>query len=256
VAQDYEWYVPVEREGTSGERATDVHFMIRALLASRVDTGMSSEDAPNEEAVNIYLAYLLRDVASPQYHERVQAYISAFDSSVFERVRQSTDTRLKYTVYKANADHILLMMGLFQNPRGQRPVALPEELRIDDGVHLGRGKAYYDFAFTYGSSLFGRSSGIAAVLGTLSEGFPRYVKLLEHMRGQYFNLIARISEGEMFHLQRSVAAGDLPALRDQFLDAYADWRREPTAERRALLLETAARIEAIDPEFHFQLPEN
>ena len=255
MAQDYEWYVPVDPHGSAAGRATDVHFMMRALLASRIDTGMPAADLSDEEDVNIYLTHLLCAVARPQYHERIQPYVSAFDSSVFERVRQSTDTRLKYTVYKTNADHILLMMGLFQNPRGQRPMAVAEELRLDDEVHVGRGKSYYDFAFTYSRSLFGRSSGIAAVLCKLSEGFERYVKLLAHARGEYFNLIQRIGDGELFHLQRSVAAGNLPALRDQFLDAWSEWRREPSAEHRARLLEIAAGLEALDPEFRFHLPE-
>ena len=255
MSDAFEWYVPVEREGAAGNRATDVHFMLHALLSSRIETGLSSDDRPHEEDVNVYLAHLLCEYARPQYQERVHRYLADFDSSVFERVRHSKNNRLAYTVYKANADHILLMMGLFQNPRGQRPMAVAEELRLDDEVHVGRGKSYYDFAFTYSRSLFGRTSGIATVLCKLSAGFEAYVRLLAHARGEYFHLIDHLSEGELFHLQQSVLAQDLPALRDAFLDALSDWRREPTPEKRAHLTETARVLEKLDPSFQFELPE-
>lgn len=250
-----EWYVPVEREGAAGNRATSLHFMLHALLSSRIETGMSSDDRPNEEDVNVYLAHLLCEYARPQYHERVHRYLSDFDSSIFQRVSHSKNNRLAYTVYKANADHTLLMMGLFQNGRGKRPSALPAPLRLDDTVHLGRGKAYYDFAFTYSRSLFGHTSGIATVLCKLSSGFEEYVRLLTHARSEYFNFIDHMSEGELFHLQRSVLAQDLPALHDAFLDAFSEWRRDPTPEKRARLAESARAIEKLEPSFQFKLPE-
>ncbi len=255
MPDESEWYVPVERTGSTGERVPSVSFMIHGLLSSRVETGMS-EDQLAEEDVNIYLTHLLCDYARPQYQLRVREFISAYDTSVFERVRTSTNARFKYTVYRANADHILLMMGVFHNPSGGRPSALAAPLRLDDDAHVGRGKVYYDYAFTYSRSIHGRRSGITDVLGKLAAGFERYLRLLSHMRGEYLNLIDRLSVGELYHLERGAQVLELSRQRDAFLDAYAEWRREPTPERRVHLLQTVARLQQLDHDFRFELPEN
>jgi hypothetical protein len=74
------------------------------------------------------------------------------------------------------------------------------------------------------------------------------------MRGEYMNFVERMTEGEMYHLQRSVQTTGLAALRNDFLDAYSEYRREPTPELRARLVELAARLGRLDPDFHFEEP--
>ncbi len=264
MPEDYESYVPVERDGSSGDADSSVSYMIRGLLASRVEAGLSDDDGPPEEDVNVYITHLLCDFLRPAYHERTTQYVSCFDTSVFEQVRHTTNTRFKYTVYRTNADHILMMMGLFQNAEGGKPLSVPEPLRIDDDTHLGRGKTYYDFAFTYSRSLFGRTSAITGVLGKLSAGFERYVRLLAHMRVEYMNLIERMGAGELYHLQREVCGADvdgstssaLDALRNDFIDHYRAWQYDPSLENLAALRDAARRLQAADPDFRFELPEN
>jgi len=253
MSDDNEWFVPVERDGATGESTPSISFMVHGLLSSRVQTGMSDEDRP-EEDVNIYLAHLLSEYLRPQHSLRIQEYVSHYDSSVFERVRTSTNTRFRYTVYKANADHILMMMGVFHNPGGGRPSTLPR--RIDDETVLGRGRAYYDYAFTYSRCLHGRSSAITGVLGKLAFGFERYLRLLMHLRGEYLNLIDHLSPGDLFHLERGVLGIDVSKQRDLFLDAYVAWRRDPTPLHREQLLRQAAALHQLDPEFDFKLPED
>ncbi|MFQ5601330.1 MAG: hypothetical protein ACE5G2_12365 [Candidatus Krumholzibacteriia bacterium] len=255
MPDDSDRYIPVERDGSTREPRSNVYFMIHALLASRVETGMVTEEPPGDEDVNVYLTHLLCGYVNPHYYLRISKYLSAYDSSIFERVRNSTSNRLKYTVYRTNADHILVSIGLFQNPTGRRQQALPAMFRTDDEVHVGRGKAYYDFAFTYSRSLFGRASGISDVLCKLSTGFEKYVKLLTHMRSQYLNFITHISEGELYHLQHSVQRKNIDTLRNEFLDAYSEWNHEPTPERQTRLLEIARNLEKLDPDFKFDLPE-
>ena len=255
MPENYESYIPVERDGSSGEPQSNVYFMVRGLLSSRIESGISDDDGPPEEDVNVYLTHLLCDFLRPEYHERANQYVSPLDTSVFEQVCNTTNKRIKYTVYKTNADHILMMTGLFQNVDGGPPRA-PEALRISDESHLGRGKTYYDFAFTYSRCLFGHTSGITSVLNKLSNRFERYVRLLTYMRVDYLNLIDRMGAGEEYHLQRELRAGCVDGLRNEFLDAYGIWQREPTAAHRALLQNVAARLQDADPSFEFELPEN
>jgi hypothetical protein len=254
MSQDSGWYVPVDHSGTSGDSAPNVSFMIHALLSSRIQAGLSDDDS-QEEDVNIYLTHLLCEFIRPAYHIRVRDYLSPYNSSVFEHVRTSTDNRFKYTVYRANADHILMMMGLFQNPSGSKSTPLMAPLQVDDSVHAGRGKTYYDFAFTYSRSLFGPSSGITDVLGKLAAGFERYLRLLEQMRGEYLHLVDRLSDGEIFHLERDIQALEIERQRNLFLDAYAEWRRDPTPERRVQLQQAAGALRRLDPSFRFDLPD-
>ena len=253
MAHDDDRYLPVERTGSSGDAVPCESFMVHSLLASRVQMGLSDDDVV-EDDVNIYITHLLCDYLRPQYHLRMRAYVSPFDTSVFERVRSSTNTRFKYTVYKANADYILMMMGVFDNATGSRPQSVAPLLALDEGSHVGRGKAYYDYAFTYSRSLFGRHSGISDVLGKLAAGFERYLRLLGHLRGEYLNILDRMSVGEIYHLERSVNAQELEQLRDAFLDAYADWSREPTTAHQERLVAAKQRLQQQDPSFRFDLP--
>lgn len=256
MPEDYESYVPVEHDGSTGDPKSSVYFMIHALLSSRIESGLSDDDGPPEEDVNVYISHLLCDFLKPAYHERTNQYVSCFDTSVFEQVRNTTNTRVKYTVYKANADHILMMSGLFQNSEGGAPHAIAEPLRLSEESHLGRGKTYYDFACTYSQSLFGSRSGITGVLGKLSSRFERYVRLLAHMRVDYLNLIDRMSAGALFHLQRELASGTLDTLRNEFLDAFRAWQASPTPDHRARLRDVAAQLHEADPSFEFEIPEN
>ena len=252
---DLQRYIPVGSGGSAGEPQSRAYFMVRGLLSSRLEVGLPSDEAGEEQDVNIYLTHLLCSYTDPRYCMRIGAYLSAYDSTVFERVQHSTSSRLKYTVYKTNADHLLLSIGVFQNPTGRRPDTVLPALQTDGEEHVGRGKAYYDFACTYSHSVFGRSSGIPDVLGKLAIGFEKYVRILAHMRSEYLNFLERMSEGELYHLQRSAQRTGLEALHDEFLDAYSEYQREPSPEQRARLAALAARLERLDPDFRFDLPQ-
>lgn len=251
MQDDLKRYFPVQSDGSVHEPESRDYFMIRGLLASRLEVGLPTAEDREEQDVNIYLAHLLCAYVDPEHYLRVASYLAPYDSSVFERVQNSTSTRLKYTVYKANADHLLMQIGVFQNPTGRRPDTLQPGLHADDELHVGRGKTYYDFASTYGHSVFGRSSAIADVLAKLSVGFENYVKILAHMRGEYLNFVERMTDGELYHLQRSVQATGLTGLRNDFIDAYAEYRRSPSPELRARVAELADRLGRLDPDFHF-----
>jgi len=65
------------------------------------------------------------------------------------------------------------------------------------------------------------------VLEKLSKGFEQYVDILSHMRGEYFNILDRLSTGDVYHLERSIdrfeSSRELRELQDQFLDMYSDY---------------------------------
>jgi hypothetical protein len=91
-------------------------FMMHCLLYSRVQTGVLSNQDCHDEDVNVYLAQLLNSFINPQYVDRVKHFLSKYDTEVFQRLATSTDARLKYTIYKTNADFLLVSIGIFDNP--------------------------------------------------------------------------------------------------------------------------------------------
>ena len=124
-------------------------FMMKCLLYSRMETGLVSNKDYYDEDVNVYIAHLLNAFLNGQYVERARSYLSKYDTEVFRRLSQSTDARLKYTLYKTNADFLLVSLGIFDNPE-----LIPEAKQADppagrlhhkptEEAYVGRGRTYY-----------------------------------------------------------------------------------------------------------------
>ena len=246
-----EQYIPIDGQGDAGTPEVRQAFMMRCILKSRLDTGLPSDDDGHEQDVNIYLSLLLAAYADPTYCMRVGGYISPNDTTVFETAQHSPSKRFRYRVYRVNADHLMMSIAVFQNPSGQRPDSRPH-LRPSEAQFMGRAKTYYDFASSYSQSVFGRTNGVTGVLGKLAAGFERYVRVLSHLRGEYFDFADRMSAGELFHLDRAAQSQGLQLLRDQFLDVYSEYKRtgSPTAQDKLRAL--AEKLRQIDPEFRFE----
>jgi len=128
------------------------YFMINCLLYSRMETGLVSNQDYYDEDVNVYLAHLLHSFINPDYVEQSKRYLSKYDADVFKRLSQSTDARLKYAIYKTNADFLLVSIGIFDNPLA--PTATPARSKPapSEEAYIGRGKTYYHFAYTYSNA--------------------------------------------------------------------------------------------------------
>ena len=231
-------------------------FMLNCLLYIRLETGYPSNQDFYDEDVNVYLANLLCSFMKPEYHRRARAYLSPYDTSLFEKIENSTDARLKYTIYKTNADFLLISIGIFDNAHGKRPDTA-HLFRSSEEACMGRGKAYYHFAYTYSQSAIRKSAGITDILEKLSKGFERYAEILSHMRGEYFNILDRLSDGEIYHLERSVdparASRELRALQDRFLDVYSEYLRTKDPGLRHEVEDLARRLRALDESFDFHM---
>jgi hypothetical protein len=94
-------------------------------------------------------------------------------------------------------------------------------------------------------------------MGKLAYGFEKYLNVLTLMKGEYFNLLKRLTTGEMYHLEQSIEsnAGDknLMELYDDFLDAYSRYKRDRTPAAQALLSEISRKIRALDRSFTFDM---
>jgi hypothetical protein len=232
--------------------------MINCLLYSRMETGLVSNQDYYDEDVNVYLAHLLHSFINPDYIEQSKKYLSKYDADVFKRLSHSTDARLKYAIYKTNADFLLVSIGIFDNPLA--PTSTPQRAHPApaEEAYIGRGKTYYHFAYTYSQQVHRKNQGVSEVLEKLSVGFEKYIKILSHMRGEYLDLVQRFSEGEVYHLERAVnesARQDLiKAKQDQLLELYTQWQREPSAAIEEDVKRLVVEIQELAPSFRFSLP--
>src|SRR5205085_5010080 len=163
--------------------------------------------------------------------EQSRRFLSKYDTDVFRRLSQSTDARLKYLIYKTNADFLLVSIGIFDNPAAATAAGRHQPA---EEAYIGRGKTYYHFAYSYSQQVHRKNAGVSEVLEKLSVGFEKYIRILSHMRGEYLDLIQRFSSGEVYHLERSIDEHSQQELlrvkQDELLELYSAWQTEPTPE--------------------------
>ena len=255
----------MEFTSSSRDMKPTYYFMMKCLLYSRMETGLVSNKDFYDEDVNVYIAHLLNSFINPEYTRRANKYLSKYDTEVFGRLVDSKDARLKYTLYKTNADFLLVSLGIFDNPVGMAgdlsPALITPEKKVfqpSEEAYVGRGKTYYRFAYTYSHQIHDPHAAITAVLEKLSTGFEKYIRILSHMRGEYFNLMDRLSRGEIYHLERrlneSERKEDLKEMQDRFLDLYMEWKQSGTPQLSAQIQSLVAEIKELDPTFTFELP--
>jgi hypothetical protein len=130
-------------------------------------------------------------------------------------------------------------------------------MKDNEEVYVGRAKAYYQFAYSYSQSMFRKATAISEVLEKLSKGFEQYVQILSYMRGEYFNILDRLSSGDVYHLERSLdrmeSDKELKALQDEFLDLYSDYVKSKDPALKEQLRELARKIQKLDETFRFTM---
>ena len=74
--------------------------------------------------------------------------------------------------------------------------------------------------------------------------------------GYYFELMERISDGSMFHLEQELNAMDnkkaYSVKVDEFLKAYGEYKAAPTEEARKKLLSLAGECSLMNERFKFE----
>ena len=227
------------------------YFFINNFLLSRIDSDLPSDLREYDEDVNVYTASLLAGVVTGQQDLLQSDYISTRDSDVFARVQETKDQRLRYRVYKANADFLYVSLGIFGESSlvGDAP-ATDEDAQ---SRFTGRGKSYYQFASAYAERLFGRGAAIAEVMDKLSRNFEAYTKVMVWMSAEYLHLMDEISSGEMYHLEHDTQEHFEKSYKtnswDELLDSYVGWRRTRSKDALRRLARAARELRRIDPSF-------
>ncbi|MFH0777188.1 MAG: hypothetical protein V2A71_01020 [Candidatus Eisenbacteria bacterium] len=230
-------------------------FMMHCLLYSKIQTGvLATRDCYDD--IDVYLAQLLNSFINPEYAVRAKNSLSKYDTEVFQRLSTSTDARLKYTIYKTGADLLLVSIGMFDSPPPLAGKSKPAT-QANEEASIGRGKAYYHFAYTFSQQVFKKNPAISDVLEKLTLGFDRYVRILSHLRGEYSDIMERLSKGEIYHLERTVDAESKKDLikqkQNQLLDVYSEWKKTGAQYLQKKLDEIVEEIRTLDPSFSFTI---
>lgn len=241
--------------GSGGTRPSPAYYyMMDNLLDCRKESGFPSNREVFDEDVNVYIAALLTSHVFGNEPGITTEMIMPYDIPLFESARNEGDPRRRFNIYRANADHLLIRIGVFDNPGDSRPGSATH-MALTRDTWTGRGKAYYRLAWASAAETFRRPTAIGEVMEKLSSGFERYVGVLSAMRSSCLNMIPRISDGGMFHLKKSILEEDMKkkatALYDQFLDAWTAYRRSGGLEDRKKLELVTEELKRTDMSFSF-----
>lgn len=244
-----------DRKSTNRLEHPSMFFTMNCLLCSRTELGILSERDNYVQDVDVYLEQLLATFADPSAFERTRRFLSKYDGEVFKRLRRLETAQVRYKIFRTPSDFLLVSAGTFASPPMRRGRGKQEP--IEEG-YIGRGKTYYHFAYSYGQRLHRPNTVIAEVLEKLSLGFDRYARILAHMRGEdKDDLLARLANAEVFVIEKIVNRKQAEVLfaemQDDLLDAISDYARTPTIESRARVAKLVAHLEALRPNFHYDL---
>lgn len=231
----------------NGEREESLFFMLDALLRSRIETG---EETTDDEDVNIYLANLLHDFVDQAFQDAHRDYVSRYETDVFAAVEKQHSLGMHYRIYRSNGDYALMTTAIFDPLADSRSPEQTEE------AWVARGKTYYRYASRCHERFKHQRTGVAEVMEKLSDRFEMYMAILSHLRVSYFNLLKRLTQGEVYHIQRKAqeepSFDDVKDGRNQFLDAYGDWMRTGAEYYRQRVNALGQALVAQDPKFRFE----
>ena len=232
----------------NGEREESLFFMLDVLLRSRIETG---EETTDDEDVNIYLANLLHDFVGSHFEDANGDFVSRYEMDVFAKIEQHSSSGMHYHIYRSNADYALMATSVFDPLHDSR-----HPLEQDESVLVERGKTFYKYASYCHEKFKHKRTGVAEVMEKLSGRFEMYMVILTHLRVSYLNLLKRLSQGEVFHIQHKAQEPlefeNVKDGRDQFLDAYGDWMRTGAEYYRQRVNALGQTLVALDPKFKFE----
>lgn len=238
------------------ERA--VGFLLRSLLRSKLALLEPLDPVSHDEDVNIYLAHLMFAIATPEYHQVADRYLSPYNVEVEKMIEGADDAYIKYFIYKANADHLLIHLGIFQDLKDDAPRS-HAMFQVNGGDYSGRATTYYDMAAQLNQRIYRKQTAVGTVLLKLSERFDRYCDILKATRRDFFHFTNTVSDEQFASFMRELDRFEHTALlkskQDEFLDLYKAWSENKNAELFERLKNLSQEIRKLDPYSKFIFPE-
>ena len=240
---------------TANERDSALRFLLSSIIKTKEEHSQLVRKATTDEDVNVYLAHLMFAIALPEYHEMADPYLSKHSSDIMGWVKGTEDRTIRYFIYKVNADHLLMHTTLFQDlSKAKRKIIFnsPEEHYQELAV------LYYSEAAKYHQQMNRKKTGIAHVLEKMAADFKYYQKILELVRDDYFTFVQTFRDKHFNHFLLEVSHYEKEKFydqkMDQFLTAFHEWNEAQNEAMRSKVLQLAADLKRMNPEFQFNFP--
>ncbi len=225
-------------------------FFLEHVLRARADLHMESGHHEYDQEINVYLAGLLNSLIDSETF--LKPYISPFDLQVRQYLENHPGLRNEYTVYRDNADFGLIILGFFL---GYEHKGSYQNIVLSEVDEKGRIALYYEQAASALTHLQGKNLSLVTVFQELAEYLPDIIRILRHAASSYFDLVMRISEGSMYHLEKEMNLEDNKRIYklklDEFLKKYAIYKENPTQELKSNILDLAEQLRALNGKFTF-----
>jgi hypothetical protein len=231
-------------------------FFLEHILKAREDLHLESSESCCDQELNVYIAGLLNSLIYNSAMLCQKPYISPFDFDIQNYLEHNPGLRSTYNVYRENADFGLLFLGLFS---GYTHDGSYHHLVMHHLEETGRIALYYEFAASALAHLQGNNTSLVDVFENLSGHIDEILKILNRAAGSYFDMMERISEGSMFHLERELDEIHLrkkyDAKLDEFLKCYTVYTERPSQNGKELLMALADELKRLKQGFKFDLFE-
>jgi hypothetical protein len=219
-------------------------FFLQHILMARSDLHMESGYHEHDQEVNVYLCGLMNSLVDAKSLIRAREYVSTFD------VDEHPGVRNEYIVYRDNADFGLIQEGVFQ---GDEHPGSYHHIVFQDTTRQERIGLYYELAASALSHLQGPHETLVPVFMSLAEHMPEILKIVRRAAGYYFEMIERISEGSLFHLEREMNEKGMmkqyQELLDEFLKAYREYRAAPSDQEWLRLQKIVSELRILNSDF-------
>lgn len=222
-------------------------FMIENLLEARRNSVFPTNIAGPDEDVNIYLANLLTKFLDGNHSQDVLFG----EGPLLNPPPMNRSRRQKADFYRNNADHRLIMLGLFDRGDHLRRrntffKMTSEETRQRD---LGVGMNCYHLAADLLENRKLGCDGVVAVWRKLAENFDLYVQILSTMAVGRLGLGASLSQNELQFMVNKPSTVNIAGTHqmDRLLDLLLELRQPGGQKKRAEVYDLALRLN-LDPE--------
>jgi Skp family chaperone for outer membrane proteins len=234
------------------EKRLALGYLFSCILKSRKGSAFGSNSKGFDEDVNVYLAHLLLSLFDPTHADQVKKYIHKSDQDIFRMIEESDDPRFKQIVYRANADNLLISIGIFNN----LGTSFKEQHSFygrNKTAYVGRGKIYYQFAASYSREVGKHLTAVTEVLNKLSSGFEQYTEVLSRMREDYLNLATQHTQDPFNKFQEEIKKFESElktrGLVDEFLDLYREWKEHGDLAVKERLIQKMKEVQLYSPDF-------
>lgn len=236
------------------ERESAVYYLLESILKARDEDPGLARAGFFDEDVNIYLAHLLFAMSLPEYHDMADPFLSDDPNEVIEWAKQAEDPMLRYFIYKANADNMLIHSTIFVDK-------LPEVKRAIFRKHEHGAErfavVYYNQASRCHKGIYQKKTGVGEVLEKISGHFELYQRLLYRIKGDYFKFIDCFRDEAFRHFFMKMKHYEKQCrkdmIMDEFLELYHLWRVSAKPDLKQKVIYLARELSSIDPKFRFDI---